>query len=103
VGQVGGAPAHRGLPRAVLPLVIAVAAAAALAGCGSRGTGGGGPSAILAHWASFPADADPRPPVLTGPTVLSPESGFSNDGDRDAFSRCRCPFPDAAAAAGRLG
>jgi hypothetical protein len=78
VGQVGGAPVPRGLPRALL---TALAVAVTLAGCGpggAGGAGGAGPSAILAHWESFPVDAKPRTLVLTGPVVLDPRGSLGD-------------------------
>jgi hypothetical protein len=88
--------------------VPALAAVVALAGCGPAGGnsagGGGNPSAILAHWRSFPADATPRPPVLIGPTVLDPQSGFRNDDDSEAYQTGRFDLatvlPAATATAG---
>lgn len=101
VPTTGGRSSHRWLCRAVLPLAVA----AVLAGCGPGGTdsaaGNGSPSAILAHWRSFPADADPRPPVLTASTVLDPQSGFQNDADREAYSYGRFDLPAALPAAPR--
>ncbi|HEV2886896.1 MAG TPA: hypothetical protein VGX49_08300 [Jatrophihabitans sp.] len=89
VPTTGGRSSHRFLVRAVLPLAVALV----LAGCSPAGTdhavGDGNPSAILAHWRSFPVDADPRPPVLIGPTVIDPQSGFPSDEDREAYQEGR--------------
>jgi hypothetical protein len=45
----------------------------------------GGSPAALELWASFPADASPRPLVLTGPDVIDPASGFASGGDKLAY------------------
>jgi hypothetical protein len=39
----------------------------------------------LALWAEFPADAAPRPLVLTGTPVMAPEMGFKTVEDKEAF------------------
>jgi hypothetical protein len=66
--------------------------------------GEGDPAAVLEAWRSFPADASPRPPVLTGPAVLDPQSGFPNDQDKEAYQSGRfdlaTALPAASATAG---
>jgi len=83
VGEaVAGLRKGRGLAsRAALLVVLA----GALAGCGSASTGPGAAAAILADWRSFPAAANPRPLVPTGPTVLDPQNGFPDGQSKLAY------------------
>ncbi len=76
-----------------LPPVLALT----MTGCGSGGSGsgrtgggqlvtpGGDPSAALARWHTFPADADPRPLVLADGLVRDPDSGFASGADKQAY------------------
>src|SRR3954468_16095313 len=77
--------------RMVLAVLLPALALLAV-GCGSGRTGegqlvppGGDPAAALARWRSFPAEADPRPLVLTDGFVRDPASGFTGDADKEAY------------------
>jgi hypothetical protein len=91
--------------------VLAVAAAVALlAGCAESpatvpGPGAGRLRHVLRIWSAFPANAKPRPLVLTGPPVADPASGFPNGDAKLAYLEGAVNLPAAlpsgpAAAAG---
>lgn len=67
---------------------LLVIACVVVAGCGSAASPSGGDARTpdaLRDWAAFPVKAVPRPLVLTGPSVIDPASGFSNDDDKLAY------------------
>jgi hypothetical protein len=76
---------HRGLLwAAVLALAITLPLAGyALVGDRSEARAGDS-AAILADWRSFPVTADPRPPVLIGPTIIDPQS-FPSNAHQEAY------------------
>jgi hypothetical protein len=62
-------------------VLVAAAAVALLVGCAEGPATGPGPGAgrlrhVLQAWSAFPANATPRPLVLTGAPVADPASGF---------------------------
>lgn len=83
--------------RGALLVALLGVLALTVTGCGSGGSGpgrtgtgqlvtpGGDPSAALARWHTFPADADPRPLVLADGLVRDPDSGFAAGGDKEAY------------------
>ena len=80
---------------------LAVAAAVALlAGCAQGpatgpGRGAGRLRHVLRDWSAFPANATPRPLVLTGPPVADPASGFPNGAAKLAYLEGAFDLPAA--------
>jgi hypothetical protein len=92
--------------RTMLTVLVAVVALM-LVGYGywrtGAGPGDGDPAAVLQAWRSFPADASPRPPVLTGPAVLDPRSGFPTDQDKESYEAGRFDLATALPATPATG
>jgi hypothetical protein len=71
-------------------VLAAAMAVALLAGCAGGvltvpGPGAGRLRHVLRAWSAFPANAKPRPLVLTGPPVADPASGFPNGDAKLAY------------------
>ncbi len=67
-----------------------VVASLLLSGCASRSTQltpdhPQAPAEALSLWQDFPAQASPRPLVLTGPAIDDPATGFPNGDDKPAY------------------
>lgn len=101
---------HPGLSGQVWHVLAAAVAVALLAGCADRapsvpGHGAGRLRQVLRAWSAFPANATPRPLVLTGPAVADPVSGFPSGEAKLAYLEGAFRMPAAlpsgpAAAAG---
>ena len=108
----GGPPrlTTRGLEVQVWHVLAAAVAVALLARCADRapsvpGHGAGRLRQVLRAWSAFPANATPRPLVLTGPAVADPVSGFPSGEAKLAYLEGAFRMPAAlpsgpAAAAG---
>jgi hypothetical protein len=91
-------------------LAVGLLAVAVLAGCASSaasapGSGAGRMGQALRDWSAFPANATPRPLVLTAPPVADPASGFPSGNAKLAYLEGAINMPAAlpsgpAAAAG---